>query len=211
MSDAAWFIGISNTASAKYHASSGRRTDGDQRRHRQHRPERHPGRHVGAPRSRSARRPTSPPSDRRRTKVSSTSFDAEKRADHREHLDVAEAHRLVLAQAVTRPPRSPRAGRRRAGCRASDIRPGGREQLNAKPDDDARQRDDVGQNLVLEIDGEQHDQRAGEQQPAASSGVDAEHVPVRAAKNSRGHGLDDRILQRDRRAGTRGSARASAA
>ncbi len=48
---------------------------------------------------------------------------------------------------------------------SDDSHPGGRNRLATKPDDDARQRDDVRQDAMLQVDDEEHDQRAGEHQP----------------------------------------------
>ena len=48
---------------------------------------------------------------------------------------------------------------------SDDSQPGSVKKLNSEADDDARQRDRVRQQLMLEIDREQHDQRAAEHQP----------------------------------------------
>ena len=51
-----------------------------------------------------------------------------------------------------------------SGRRAS---PGGQHGAEGQADDDAGQRDDVGQQVVLEVDGKEHDQRGREHAAAA--------------------------------------------
>ena len=55
---------------------------------------------------------------------------------------------------------------------SDDCQPGSGDQAEQQADDDARQRDHVGQQMMLEIDGEQHDQRAAEDQPRDAAGSD---------------------------------------
>ena len=76
--------------------------------------------------------------------------------------------------------------------------PGGRTEREQKPDDDARKRDGVRQQMVLEVDREEHDHRAREQQPRNEERVGAEHDVVQHEHDHR-HQLDDRIAERDRR------------
>ena len=54
--------------------------------------------------------------------------------------------------------------------------PGSVKRLNSEADDDAGQRDDVGQELMLEVDGEQHDQRAAEHQPRRRAAASARNT-----------------------------------
>ena len=91
---------------------------------------------------------------------------AEEGADHRQHLHVAHAEPVFLAARSSSRRRWRRARRRRARAPSTRGPPTRRaDQREGEADDDAGQGDDVGQDLVLEVDGEQHDERAAEQQP----------------------------------------------
>ena len=89
---------------------------------------------------------------------------AEECADHREHLHVAEAHAFFVTEAEIDFAHQPQHAAAEHDAEER-VEPAGRhEEAEEKPEHDAGQRDDVGQDAVLEIDDEQHDHRAGKQQ-----------------------------------------------
>ncbi len=91
---------------------------------------------------------------------------AEKRADHAQHLDVAHPEPFLVADAVVDFGDQVEASRPGGGAddRVHPAGPGA-DQVEQDADDDARERDDVGQDLMLEIDDEEGDERPGERQP----------------------------------------------
>ena len=105
----------------------------------------------------------------------------------------ASRRRFATAANASQPPR------RRGGRRTGETGDSGRK-LAARPDGDAGQRDDVGQELMVEVD-EAQDQERGDEQPSrrrrcsvgpCSSGEPEPQQPVR--------GLDRGIAPGDRRA-----------
>ncbi len=73
---------------------------------------------------------------------------------------------------------------------------GRQEHARGEAQDDAREGDGVGQQVVLEIDGKQHDQRAGEQQPDDEQRVPAEDRPMDEEDGHCGE-LQRRVADRD--------------
>ena len=124
---------------------------------------------------------------------------SEKGADHRQHLHVAESHAFFVAEAEVDLAHQPQ---RSAAENDADERvaPAGRqEEAEDKPEHDARQRDDVGQDAMLEVDDEQHDHRAREQQPLNQQRGES-NSRYAARNTSAGDELDNRVLNRNRRA-----------
>ena len=76
--------------------------------------------------------------------------------------------------------------------------PGSVKKLNTNPTTMPGQRDGVRQQVMLEIDREEHDQRAAEDQARGQQERRAV-VPPRAGEHQRGERLDNRIADRDRR------------
>ena len=102
-----------------------------QRRDRQHRPERHPASPYRRGASPISTTPTRPPMHRRQDEGQEHHLDPEQRADHRQHLDVAEAHRVDLAQPEPRLGNRPEQPAAEQRSPRSDINgPGGSDQAD---------------------------------------------------------------------------------
>ena len=91
----------------------------------------------------------------------------------------------------------PPASDARAARRASPAR---RTKLNAKPTTMPGQRDRVRQQLMLEIDREQHDQRAAEHEARREQRARVRSTTTPSDEHRRRQRLDDRIPDADRRA-----------
>ena len=142
--------------------------------------------------------PTTPPIREERTKVRMTILTPRKAPIIASILTSPKPIASTLRSRNHSLGNQPRGARRRARSRrGTSTGPGGTNQLHRKPIDDAGKRDDVGQDLVLEIDGEQHDQGAREQQPDEQQRRGPEDVPVQQ-EDRRGQRFDDRVAQRNR-------------
>ena len=82
---------------------------------------------------------------------------------------------------------------------SEDCQPGGCNEAEQESDGDAGKRDDVGQQVMLEIDREQHDQRAAEDEPRGEQ-RSGPVVPPGQREHRGRQRLDDRVSRRDRRA-----------
>ena len=130
------------------------------------------------------------------TSVTSTSFQPEEGADHRQHLEVAATHAFLSRVAVVRLGDRPEnaIAQQRPEDRIDDARR--QHQADDQPDDDARQCDDVGKQVMLEIDREQRDQRGREDDADDHQRRPAEHPQVQEEHQHR-QDLDDGIADAD--------------
>src|SRR3954471_12521446 len=116
----------------------------NQRRHGQHRPERHSGGHIGTT-AREQHDPDQPAHHRREHESQDDHLDAEPRADHREHLDVPKSHRFDFTQPVPQLGNRPEQSTPEQHAEERLQYSGRQHQAEHEPDDDSRKRDHVGQ------------------------------------------------------------------
>jgi hypothetical protein len=122
---------------------------------------------------------------------------AQKRPHHRDHLDVAEAKRFLAQHAAHQLAHAEQQQAAGDGPDERVSKPRRQHEAERQADDDPRQRDDVGQDAVLEVDHEQDDHRAGEDEACRQQPRGTEQ-PRGPGKEDRRDEFDDRVLNRDR-------------